>query len=83
MIDDYGSFIWANPQDANHGTQMTLDNSEVTSDTKDDQLPLFNRSSPFNMNDWLVVASEEHEDVVNQNLITDDGSSIVVLSIHD
>ena len=36
------------------------------------------RSSPFNLNDWLIVSDSHTED--NS---TDDGSSIVVLSIHD
>ena len=36
------------------------------------------RSSPLNLNDWLVVPNGQTDD--NS---TDDGSSIVVLSIHN
>ena len=81
ILDDYGSFVWTKTNESDVATSLT--NLEKSDDATDEQLAESNRSSPFNINDWLVVVDNEYDKSSKADNITDDGSSIVVLSMSD
>jgi len=77
FLDDYGSFSWTAPKRSCPTIELSGNNSETTHRSQG-PLASFDRSSPLNLNDWLIVPNSQTDD--NS---TDDGSSIVVLSIHN
>jgi len=77
FLDDFGSFSWTAPKE----TPSSMETSpNTTGNIRLSQGPSLSldRSSPLNLNDWLIVPNGQTDD--NS---TDDGSSIVVLSIHN
>ena len=73
--------MWTKTNESDVATSLT--NLEKSDDAKDEQLTESNQSSPFNINDWLVVVDSEYDKSSKTDNITDDGSSIVVLSMSD
>jgi len=83
VLDDYGSFIWRKTKEATSDNAIYLTNSQTSDDAKDAKSTQSNSASPFNINDWLVVVDNEYDESPKTDNFTDDGSSIVVLSIND
>ena len=81
ILDDYGSCTWTKEATSDNATSLT--NLELFDDGKDEQIVESNRSTPFNINDWLVVVDNEYDKSSKTDNMTDDGSSIVVLSMSD
>ena len=75
--------MWTKTNETTSDVATSLTNLEKSDDAKDEQLTESNRSSPFNINDWLVVVDSEYDKSSKTDNITDDGSSIVVLSMSD
>ena len=83
MLDDYGSFLWTHSKESTSDNLVSSTNSENYIDAKDEEVSPSDRSTPFNINDWLVVVDDEYEDSQKNDNSADDGSSIVVLSMYD
>ena len=75
--DDYGSFSWTAPKQSPSSSEACEKASENIYFSQG-PLSSFDRSSPLNLNEWLIVPNGQTDDSS-----TDDGSSIVVLSIHN
>ena len=75
--------MWTKTNEATSDIATSLTNLEKSDDAKDELFLESNRSSPFNINDWLVVVDSEYDKSSKADNLTDDGSSIVVLSMSD
>ena len=75
VLDDFGSFVWTKSESEMNKKSGSMDDSKISSTATNHQQALAPSPSPFDLNDWLIVAETDSS--------ADDGSSIVVLSMND
>ena len=75
VLDDFGSFIWTKCESETNEKIGRIYDADVSCTAFNQQQALTLSPSPFDLNDWLIVAETDSS--------ADDGSSIVVLSMND
>ena len=75
VLDDFGSFIWTKCESERNKKSGSIINADISYTAANHQHALAPSPSPFDLNDWLIVAETDSS--------ADDGSSIVVLSMND
>ena len=75
ILDDLGSFIWTKCESETNKKSGRIDDADISYTSPNHQQALTPSTSPFDMNDWLIIAETDSS--------ADDGSSIVVLSMND